>query len=108
MESKPKSDNLPFWRKEIKLKRYAILIVILLLLGFVVISQAQPLSIAMSRWSTGAGGVVTGSEYKLSSVASQPIIGNQSGEDYQLTWGFWQPLTQEETIYLPVVVRSGE
>ena len=107
VENNHKNDKFPFLRKENKLKRYAIPIVILLLLGLVIISQAQPLSIVMSRWSIGAGKVVTGGEYELSSVASQPIVGSQSGEDYQLTWGFWQPLALGDTIYLPIVVWSG-
>jgi hypothetical protein len=80
----------------------------LTVLGFVGISQAQPLSMIMSRWSIGAGGVVNGGEYKLSSIASQPIIGNQSGGDYRLTWGFWHPLAQDETVYLPIVVLSSQ
>jgi hypothetical protein len=49
---------------------------------------------------------VTGSDYKLSSITNQPIAERQSGGEYNLQWGFWQPIDQGGMIYLPMVINS--
>lgn len=90
------------------MKYFVVPIAILLILGLVGISQAKQLSLNAPRWSVGDGGVTTGGNYQLSSIANQPIAGSQSGGDFHLKWGFWRPPSQEGTIFLPMVVKPGQ
>lgn len=87
------------------MKRIVILIAILLILGFVGVSKAQQIGLSVPRWSVGSGESTTGGDYKLSTISNQPIAGSQSGGDFQIKWGFWQPIDFDGLIYLPMVAK---
>ena len=84
-----------------------LLIIISLFLGLAGVSLAQQIGLSVPRSSFGSGTSTAGGDYQLSAITNQPIAGNQTGGDFDLRWGFWQPVIQDGTIYLPMVAKPG-
>ena len=88
------------------MKRFVIPFTILLVLSLTWIVRAGILTSSVSRWSVGSGDVTTGGEYRLFTISGQPIAGSQSGGDFNLIWGHWQP-ESEPTLYLPMIFQAS-
>lgn len=71
-----------------KLRKYWIVVC---LLGLATRAVTSPPAFEMSRSTIDGGGVMrsTGEEFELSGSIGQPDAGVMTGDDYELTGGFW-------------------
>ena len=87
------------------MKRKVGFLVLLLLLGLTIITQAEPLDLFVSQATIGSGGVVDDGDYTLFSHMGQPISGRQSDGEYDLQWGFRLGAADSgpSVLYLPFI-----
>jgi hypothetical protein len=60
------------------------------------------------EWSFlgGSGGRVASSGYVLEGTLGQPVVGQASSQSSTLCAGFWCGVSQQHTIYLPLIMRE--
>jgi hypothetical protein len=90
-----------------KAKNASWLVVLFLSLVLAGVALAQPAVISRSVMG-GGGEQVSAGSYILAGTLAEPVAGDHvTGDDYQLTAGFWAGVSIERRIYLPLVLRSS-
>jgi hypothetical protein len=94
------------------LSRLFICLLLLLFLATAALSygESSQAIYAISRFtlSSASGPLMQGGNYRLVSMAGEPVTGQMSGGDFVASSGFGQeaPAPQQQFVYLPVVLRQ--